>query len=176
MKNLFLTGNIRVGKTTILKHILEKVDVSIGGYITDRSYQDNIRKFTALSLYDNVSAFNIAKVDRNTFDKEIYLDTFKIHLVSLIEKSMKYRDIVVLDELGFMEDSISPFKKQIFSLLDSSTPVFGIIKKYDCDFLNSIRDRNDVIILEITESNRDSIEDYIIDILKSFNIKFKNCN
>lgn len=176
MKNLFLTGDIKVGKTTILKHILKKVDVSIGGYITDRSYQDNTRKFTALSLYDNVSAFNIAKVDRDTFDKKIYLDTFKIHLVSLIEKSMKYRDMVVLDELGFMEDSISPFKKQIFSLLDSSTPVFGIIKKYDCDFLNSIRNRDDVIVVEITESNRDNIESYVIDILKSFNIKFKNCN
>ena len=51
MNNLFLTGKIGVGKSTILKNALKKIDLSVGGYVTERIYEGYYRKYIVKSLY-----------------------------------------------------------------------------------------------------------------------------
>lgn len=176
MHNLFLTGKIGIGKSTILENVLERINVSIGGYITERNIQGHIKTFTIRSLYDGVEKHTIANINTIDKSKEIFLDSFKTGIPSILDKSLHDRDLIVLDELGFMENNIALFTDKVYELLDSSKPVIGVLKDFDCEFLNSIRNRNDVIVLEITKENRDIILDNIISILKSFGVAFKDEN
>lgn len=173
MHNLFLTGEVRIGKSTILKNVLEKVNVSIGGYITERNTQDYIKTFTAKSLYDGIGEHIIANVNTKDKSKEIFIDSFETGLTSVLNNSFKNRDLIVLDELGFMENDLDTFTSKVYELLDSEKPVFGVLKDFDCEFLNNIKNREDVIILKITKQNRDTILDKIICTLKSFGVIFK---
>ena len=173
MKNLFLTGEKRIGKSTIIRKITKKVDHSLGGYITERKIEDNIKTFTINSLYDVTEKHIIANIDIKNNSKDIIIDSFEKKLPLILDNSLKYRDLIVLDELGFMENHIETFTSKVYELLDSEKPVFGVLKDFDCEFLNKIRNRNDVIILEITKENRDNILDEIVDILKSFGVDFR---
>lgn len=173
MNNLFLTGKIGVGKSTLLKKILEEIDLSIGGYITEKRIEEHIKTFTIRSLYNYIEKYPIAKVDRRTFSKEIFIDNFKYGITSTLDKSLKNRDLIVMDELGFMEQDIDPFTSKVFELLDSNKIILGVLKDYDCHFLNSIRARDDVLVIEITEKNRNYIYQEIIDMLKDFGVPFK---
>ncbi len=176
MHNLFLTGKIKIGKSTILENVLEMIDLSIGGYITERKIQDSINTFTVRSLNDGIETHIIANTGAIDKMKKVSVDSFKIGLTSILDNSLYNRDLIVLDELGFMENDINEFTSKVYEVLDSEKPVLGILKDYDCDFLNNIRNRDDVIIVEITEENRETILDSIVSILKSFGVVFKSEN
>lgn len=173
MNNLFLTGKKQVGKSTILKRIIDKLDISVGGYLTNRDFEGDDMAFTVLSLYDKVSTYTIAR-DKNTQPpRKIYLKTFKNDLSNLLEISKENRDLIIIDELGFMEEQVKEFKDELMKILDSPTPVFGILKDHNTPFLNKIKSRKDVKILEINDGNRNSLDAEIIEILKGFDVKFK---
>ncbi len=123
MVNLLLTGDIGVGKSTILMSILEKIDMSIGGYITEKILDYPRASYAARSLYDGVEKVKIANTNQILGEMEVYKDTFEKFLPLIIEKSMKDRDIIVLDELGFMENDIDKFTTTIHQLLSSNKAV-----------------------------------------------------
>lgn len=66
------TGETRIGKSTILSSILERLDVSIGGYIVERNTKDYRKTFTVKSLYDGVGKHIIANVNIKDKSKEVY--------------------------------------------------------------------------------------------------------
>lgn len=171
MNNLFLTGKIGVGKSTIINKILKEINYSTGGYITEKVEDGSIKTFTIKSLHDNKIKYNIAKVNKNTFEKEIFIDNFTYNIPLMLDKDLKNKDLIILDELGFMENDIDPFTSKIYEILDSDKTVFGVLKDYDCEFLNNIRQRDDVIIIEITEDNRDIIVEEILSILLKIKAK-----
>lgn len=167
--NIFLTGKKRVGKSTILEDILKELKYSFGGYVTERKVENDKRIFTIKSLYDGNSRFNIAKVNINNYEKKVFIEVFEKNLINILDNSMKYRDIIVLDELGSVENDINIFTSKVYELLDSKKPVVGVIKEYDCEFLNNIRNRKDVKLIEVTENNRDMIKDEILKLLDVYN-------
>ncbi len=173
MNNLFLTGKIGIGKTTVLKEVLEGINLSIGGYTTERIIDGPMRIYTARSLYDDARECTLAKIDSRDWSKEIFTEAFNTEILSILDDSFKDRDLIVLDELGFVENDIHSFTSKIYELLDSDKIIFGILKDYDCEFLNNIRARKDVVILNITEQNRDSISGNALEILKSFGAPIK---
>ena len=168
MKNLFLTGKIGVGKSTILKNALKEFDISIGGYITKRIFDGYYRKYMVKSLYDSNEEYTIVRVDSRDNSKEGFISSFENGVVSILDKSLKHRDLIVLDELGCAENNMNMFTSKVFQLLNSNKIVFGVLKDNNCKFLNDIKSRDDVVIIEITEENRDYISKEIIHILKGF--------
>lgn len=167
INNLFLTGKIGVGKSTILQNALNEIELSIGGYLTQRVFEGYYRKYIVKSLYDT-DEYTILKVDSRDNSKERFIHAFEDGVISILDKSLKYCDLIVLDELGDTENDIDIFKSKIFEILDSKKIVFGILKDNDCEFLNNIKGRQDTLVLEITEDNRNYILKDILNILGSF--------
>jgi len=166
LKNLFLTGKKGIGKTTLQKKVLDKLDVSIGGYTTQRLFEGYYRKYVAKSLYDN-KEYPIIRVDSRDDSKVWFHEVFEENLVPLLDKSLE-RDLIVLDELGCSENNIIKFTSKVFELLDSSKIVFGVLKEDNCEFINNIKKRKDVTLITVTEENRDYLLDEILSILKSW--------
>lgn len=166
MKNLFLTGKKGIGKTTLQKKVLDKLDVSIGGYTTQRLFEGYYRKYVAKSLYDN-KEYPIIRVDSRDDSKVWFHEVFEENLVPLLDKSLE-RDLIVLDELGCSENNIIKFTSKVFEILDSSKIVFGVLKEDNCEFINNIKKRKDVTLITVTEENRDYLLDEILSILKSW--------
>ena len=75
-------------------------------------------------------------------------------------------DIIVIDEIGKMECFSELFKKTLIEALDSKNPVLGSIALRGIRFIEEIKGRKDVRLLEINESNRDRVLAKVLSIFR----------
>lgn len=174
IKNILLTGEINVGKSTIINKMIAKhfSDSVIAGFKTLPFYeQDEVKgyyiedqcKIGVKPMVDNI----VGKI----FEKEHrcygITDTFENKGVKILDHALNTKvDIILLDELGFFENNSENFKKRIIEVFKSHTRVIGVLKKKDTEFLNSIKSREDILVIEVTKGNRDNIEAIIEDYWK----------
>lgn len=155
MKNLFISGDIGVGKSHLLRNVLEELNVSLGGFITGKDYDQQGHSVYIKSLNDFVSFQNVAYVVGGTdiYSATVYSENFDDFGAKTIEYSIANRDITVMDEIGVMERDSPIFLKSIINALDSDKPVVGVIKNRKDDYLESIKSRDDTKVLFLTGSN-----------------------
>ncbi|MBS4536710.1 hypothetical protein GOQ29_13890 [Clostridium sp. D2Q-14] len=166
-KNLFLTGNIKVGKSTIINKVIDEYfkDKTIAGFKTLPFYEYGYLKgyYIENQLEENIfpKKENIVGINsKNYGEKKCFgiAETFENKGVDILNKSIdKNIDLVLLDEIGFFENEASVFKKNVHRVLDSEKRVLGVLKKKDTEFLKGLIARKDVMVIEVTEENRNNI-------------------
>jgi len=171
MKNIFITGEKGIGKSTILEKIIKNVDCSIGGFIQEKIFTEKTTRFNVISLYNLKDSYIIGIYDK---EKEVLnsdINVFNAISEDILLKSLGDRELIILDELGFMEENAELFKDTIIKILNSDTPVLGVLKECDTNFIRKIKMREDVQVIRIDENNRNSMEDKILEILESNNVE-----
>ena len=167
--NYFLTGEIRVGKSTLIHNIMQWFPGKIYGFQTFRVYTGNkIKSFCIQSVDYDISApkrrYFIARrcVEENRWEPApSVFDKQGVHILK--DAIRQNPDMIIMDELGFFENEATLFQKQVMTVLDSEIPVLGVIKQIDTPFLDMIRKRKDVTILTITKENRDDMYQTLIE-------------
>ena len=72
--------------------------------------------------------------------------------------------LIVIDEIGKMELFSHRFKTQVMKLFESpSVFLLCTVPLYSIPFVNSLKSRTDVEVLEVTKENRDSLADSLLD-------------
>ena len=169
--NILLTGKPGIGKTTVIKKIIEKYKKNISGFYTEEIREKGNRvgfriKNTdgeegLLSHIDVKSRFKVGKYAVNTND----IDKIGVDSINRALHNDEI-DIIVIDEIAKMELFSENFKNTVSSALNSSKIVVGVIQDKNIEFLNRIRERKDVKIICITYQNRDEIAEDIIKIIR----------
>jgi nucleoside-triphosphatase len=169
MKHILLTGLPRTGKTTLLKTIISKLD-SCGGFYTEEILNEDKKRMGfkiktldgkegILALKGISSKFKLGKYGINLKDLE------EIALPS-VKEALKNKSIIVIDEIGKMELFSEKFKNLVLEVLDSGKPLLGVIHKESIEFLNKIRKRKDVEVLEVNLNNHQDILYKVFSLLK----------
>jgi len=154
MMNLFLTGDIGIGKTTAIRAFLSRANLSYGGFET-KLYEDRV---ILRDLESNKIAVVSERIGPNW---KIIKAGFEGLGKSAIKRALAKRDIVVMDELGRFELGCKEFQKAVFSAIKSNRSVLGVLKKESNPFLDRIRSLNEIIVLEVTEDNREFMPELI---------------
>ena len=171
INNILLTGEIKVGKSTIINKVIEKYfsDSMISGFKTLPFYEDDEHK--GFYIEDQCEK-DVEPSTENTVGRVLEKEhrcygieeVFENKGVDILNSALGIKsDLIVLDELGFFENNSENFKKKIIEILESPIRVIGVLKKKDTEFLNSIKSRSYILVIEVTKENRDSIEDIIRD-------------
>lgn len=164
MKNVFLTGERKIGKSTIIKKALEAFKGSLGGFKTAPCFLgDGSKRYTIEGL--NPIFRGEARwicVDNGEGRMIGLTGTFEDYGVRILKHSLKEKpDLIIMDELGLFESEAYNFQKHVFAVLESPLPVLGVLKAASSSFLNEIRNRRDVIILPVTGENRDLLAEKV---------------
>lgn len=157
-KNVFVTGPPRCGKSTLIEKLIRQIDRPMGGFFT-RQIQEGERRtgFSIITLdgrqgvlaHENVkSRFRVGKYRVNMKDID------RIAVPSMLPTDPVA--VVVIDEVGKMECFSLPFKETLIKVLDSDHPVLGSIALKGDRFIQSIKARNDVLLVSLNVKNRDS--------------------
>ena len=160
-RNIFLTGPPGIGKTTIIKKWAEKIK-NAGGFYTEEIRESGKRKGFKIVTLDGKEGILAScekegrlRVGRYTVNIKEFEDTG----VKSIEKALEDKGIkyIVIDEVGRMELFSERFKKIVEKALDSDKVVIGVLTRAKDSFVDKIRMRQDVEIIEVDRTNREEL-------------------
>lgn len=158
--NYLLTGHPGVGKTTIIKKLLEKLKLPAGGFYTEEIREDNVRMgFAVVTL----SGFKGVLAHRN-FKSRYKVGKYGVGVYTLnrigvkeVQMCLMEKKIIVIDEIGKMELLSPQFQEVVEKALNADNPVLGTITLAHHPFAQKVKARDDVKIFEVTKENRDEI-------------------
>ncbi len=166
--NLFLAGDLHVGKSTLIDKVIDNLTFfHISGFRTSRYFKN--KRLEGFYIEDIRQG---SKEQKNIFIGRCINEnhwvsipsTFDDYGVKILEDCLKGNpDLIVMDELGFFESNAIRFQDMVLNILDSDTPVLGVLKLKETPFLNTIRNKKDVRVFAITQENRDAMFSVIID-------------
>ena len=84
--------------------------------------------------------------------------------VSALREGRRRAKIIIVDEIGWMEMYSSLFQEEVTKVLESPLPVLGVIQIKRAPFLNNIRQRDDVTVIQVTADNREELPEQLLDI------------
>ena len=172
MKNIFLTGEIGVGKSTAINKIISFFpELIFGGFrtissapITDGAYLDVFIE-SAWEPTPHDSAHIVGtRWGNNVFTA--YPAVFDNVGTSILISPPAKAKLVIMDELGVMESDAELFKSAVLKALNGTLPVLGVIKPKRTDFLDSVRFHENSLVFEVTEQNREELLLSIVELIK----------
>jgi len=159
--HIFLTGEIQVGKTTIIRSFFSQCGLSADGFITYWEPAHGEDRMLYLSPYSmdvqSVEKHFVTRYFEHKLSRTKNIEhVFDIHGTELLKNSGK-KSVIVMDELGFMESKAKIFQNAVMQHISGVIPIVGVIKPAQTEFLNAIRSHSNVKVCEVTVDNRDSV-------------------
>ena len=162
-----ITGKPGVGKTTLVKKIVGRMrSINMAGFFTAEIRSRGSRlgfelrglngKRRILAHVDISSQHRVGKYGVDTVAFEEFLET-----LDLLNPDV---DLIVIDEIGKMELFSDRFRNLLCDTLNSDKQVLASIPLKRGGFIDKIKQRLDLHLLEVTHDNRDSLLGAILEI------------
>ena len=169
-KNILLTGLPGIGKTTLIQKVANGLqDRLIKGFYTREIRKSGIRVGFELVSFDQQTAI-LAHVEKKGHYRVgkygVDLEAFDTFLAKM-DLNDPDLPVVIIDEIGKMECYSVNFKRMVDHALDSDTVVLATIGKRGNPYMEEIKKREDVQIIEITKENRDFLDARILEEIRS---------
>ena len=162
--HIFLTGDVQVGKSTIIRKTLLALQLqAIGGF---RSISVPDLPDGAMSVYlipagdehpmmGDWNRVGIRKGCGRGIEK--IPEAFERAGVQALVDA-ENMPLILMDEVGRMESAAARFSERILALLDGSAPILGVVQKIaDTKLTNAIRTHPNVHVLTVTKENREEL-------------------
>ncbi len=156
VNNIFVTGPPRSGKSTLIEKVVQKINRPATGFFTRELRErgkrvgfliDTLDGETGLLAHQDIkSKYRVGKYGVNLDDLD------QIAVPSMLPS--RADQIVVVDEIGKMECFSHLFKETLLKVLSSENQVIGSIAIKGDRFIQSIKIRDDVSLVSISEDTR----------------------
>ena len=160
-RHLFLTGNKQVGKSTLLRRLIEARKLDCAGFETQAFYLNGERRgFTlhgrvAMPPYQN-DCICCARIEEKR--SVPVLPAFEENGVLMLKRSLvSPAPFLLMDELGRLEREASGFIAQVEACLDADKRVLGVLQRCNSAHVARIAQRQDVTVLTVTPENREEL-------------------
>jgi nucleoside-triphosphatase len=164
-KNILLTGPPRCGKSTVIEKIVEQIQRPVIGFFT-REIKAKGRRvgFSIINLdgSEGVLAHEDSRSRVRVGKYGVNMDELDRIAVPAMIPSRKDQ-IVMIDEIGKMECDSPLFRETLIRTLDSANSVVGSIAQKGSPFIEKIKERKDVLLVSVSEKNRDSLPAFLLE-------------
>ena len=168
-QNILITGLPGVGKTTLVKKVSEELkSVRPVGFYTAEIREKGIRQGFELIGFDGMTGIlshTSVKGPHRVGKYRVDVKGFE-NLLESIPFLNPATNLIVIDEIGKMECLSHKFRELIIKILDSEKPVIATIALKGSGLIEEIKKRDDVMLIEITQSNRESLVSEVLKLLK----------
>jgi nucleoside-triphosphatase len=168
-----LTGKPRVGKTTIIKHIVAKIGSQhCGGFYTEEIL-DETKADPRIGFRLRTLAGQEGILAHQYLDGPYHLGRYGIDLTCLqtigipaLLSAAAEKRLIVIDEIGFMQALCEPFTKTIEALLNGHQTIVGTIVQRPHPWITTIKKHQGVNLYEVRADNRDHLAKLLTATLK----------
>ena len=162
LTNIFLTGDLHVGKSTVVKHVLNDIqNCRVGGYTTEPIFQKGRKvgfKMVSFSGEEEIIAHENFQHGEKFGEFRVNLDAFEQFGVRILTQALSTSQLIVMDEIGAMERYAQKFQKAVEECINSTIAVFGVFQKRANWIRTLLTNRNDTAIYPIDLQTRALIE------------------
>ena len=158
--HVFLTGRKQVGKSTLIRKILQSYPGSVGGFCTVRTNTVFDGTFSVHMLPAGMSL--LPSRDNLLFvcgcaESEKTIERFEQLGCQILKESLIRRPgLLIMDELGPNEADALLFQTAVLQLLDGDIPILGVLQEAESSFLQEIASHPHVHVMRVTEENRNN--------------------
>jgi nucleoside-triphosphatase len=180
---IFLTGERNVGKTTIISRICAGLPFVPAGFRTIAGPRAEGRDQILLIPFGAETSSALLCPDPKSVvatrflseqRMELYPELFDSTGAGILKASREAPDtrLIVMDELGFMENDALVFQEEVLRCLDIGIPVLGVVKppQKKTPFLESVRSHPSVRVVEVTTENREAVFEEVKDIFSRLTV------
>jgi nucleoside-triphosphatase len=168
-KNILITGQPRSGKSTLIEAVVRRIQGPVTGFFTREIRDGGERVGFSINTVEGREGILAHKSMRSQYRVGRYgvnlRDIEDIAVPAMIPSG--HEEIVVIDEIGKMECFSRLFRETLSQVLDSPNPVLGSIARKGDAFIEAIKRRKDVMVIDVTIQNRDMWVDQLLDTLKA---------
>ena len=165
---VLLTGRPGVGKTTVIMKVIEGFKGRAGGFYTEEMRKGNVREGFRIKTLDgrdgilaHINHSGPFRVGRYGVDVE----SFDEIAIPSLERALERDELIIIDEIGKMELCSEAFREAVAAAMDSDRAVVATVPIYGLAFVDELKRRPDVILIEITRSNRDALPARVMELL-----------
>ena len=174
-KNILITGRPGIGKSTIIEKVVGQLQGPLTGFFTKEIKQKRRRVgFSIITLDGKTGLLAHQDIKGKPRVGKYGVDIEQIDKLAVPSiRPLLPETIVVIDEIGKMECFSPLFCETLVEVLSSNSPVLASIALHGPPLLQEIKARNDVLLIEVTEKNRNALVDEILLLLKTLPLKAK---
>ena len=169
--HIFLQGARKIGKTTVIKNTIDLLSADtplvLGGFFTWNGGRGdpNVYIRPARQAGEN-EVFRLAGFDAEKGGMISDAETFEQDGVRILEHCAD-SNLIILDELGFLESGAPLFKRKVLDITGGGIPVLGVLRLGDVPWHDDIKENPAVKIYDVNENNRDTLPRLLSGILGS---------
>ena len=156
--NILVTGPPRSGKSTLIEKVVQGISRPVTGFFTQELREKGRRVGFSITTLEGKTGVLAHQSIKSTFRVGKYRvnleDLDQIAVPSMLPSTPD--QIVVVDEIGKMECFSPLFKETLIQVLSSANLVIGSVAIKGDRFIQSIKKRDDVSLVSITEKTRDA--------------------
>ena len=172
--NILITGEIKSGKSTLIDMLLQRIGLKPLGFRTLPYFEEGKR----VGFY-MIAADEEPFQDKNVQESHLIgrivgykkidscVQTFNDYGVKLMQKAVSSDRIILMDELGIIENDAIEFQEMVMKCLDSESIVIASIRDDHSPFLDQVRAHKRAHLYTVDASNKDHL---IEEILKNHEI------
>ena len=168
-KNILITGPPRCGKSTLIEKVVERIDFPATGFFTREIREKGGRVGFSITTLNGREGMLAHQNLRSKFSVGKYgvhiKDIEGIAVPSVIPATEG--EVVVIDEIGKMECFSKKFRETIPKLLDLPNWVIASIAQKGDAFIQSIKKREDVVVITVTPQNRDILVNELLNFINN---------
>jgi len=157
--HIFLTGEIQIGKSTVINKTLDLLKITPQGFQTyfgpDRANGGRLLYLNSAALPQVCREENAVVHFREGQPPEVLSERFDRDGAQLIRSARVDSALILMDECGSLESWALVFQREILAALDDIKPILGVIKLTSTGWTDNIRENAKVTLLTVTQENRD---------------------
>ena len=170
--HILITGAVGAGKSTLIRRLLAECTLSVVGFRTWASAADENgwRTFyiSPAGEADPVGTEENRIGRANGHEKESFPETFDRLGPALL--AARKGNVIVMDELGSMEEDAAVFRAAVTACLDGEIPVIGAVKvRRDLPFPAKVRTHPRVRLIEIDGTEREAAYQQLLPEIQRWN-------
>ena len=167
--HIFLTGDVQVGKSTIINKTLAALKIERPGGFRSVSVPDlpdgamSVYLLAAAEKAPAMGDFNRVGIRKGCGRGiEKFPQAFETAGVQALKNAEQSR-LILMDEVGRMESAAAQFSARMEALLDGSVPILGVVQKIaDTPLTNAIRTHPNVRVLTVTKEKREQMAQEVL--------------
>lgn len=160
---IFISGSKGCGKSYLVNDLINTLGIKVSGFKTLPLIQQGRRiGFYYHSLIDidgNDQRFSIQYSDRNEVIKGVFNDLG----CRCLRKSLQKNTYVIMDEIGYLEHDEQAYLTLLLQIINSAPCIIGVLRKCDISYIKSIRNRSDIIYLDLDHISYEDARKFIIE-------------